>query len=55
MKQVKDGRGSLIGKVKKMEKSMGGLTFKKKIPEEILEDIEEDVSEDQENKQIANK
>ena len=54
LKQVKDGRGSLIGKVKKMEK-MGGLTFKKKIPEEILEDIEEDVSEDQENKQIANK
>ena len=54
LRQVKDGRGSLIGKVKKMEK-MGGLTFKKKIPEEILEDIEEDVSEDQENKQIANK
>ena len=54
MKQVKDGRGSLLGKVKKMEK-MGGLTFKKKIPEEILEDIEEDVIEDQENKQIAHK
>lgn len=54
LKQVKDGRGSLIGKVKKMEK-LGGLTFKKKIPEEILEDIEEDVIEDQEKKQIANK
>ena len=55
LRQVKDGRGSLIGKVKKMEK-LGGLTFKKKkIPDEILEDIEEDVIEDQENKQISDK
>tara|TARA_B100001996_G_C18638629_1_gene584717 strand:+ start:247 stop:1296 length:1050 start_codon:yes stop_codon:yes gene_type:complete len=56
MRLIKDGRGSLLSKVIKIKK-IGGLTLKKKLPEEIEEDIVSDEQEidnkqDQENKRI---
>jgi len=51
MRLIKDGRGSLLGKVIKIKK-VGGLSLKKKLPEQIEEENEIDNKESENTKRI---
>ena len=51
MRLIKDGRGSLLGKVIKIKK-VGGLSLKKKLPEQIEEENEIDNKEGEDTKRI---